>query len=77
MKTKELKMSTLNGGFASSRGDQYTPEDKALIDEFIRTKGVQVIQPAAASSNEASRGTRERVAQARREFRKAQKTKNK
>lgn len=70
-------MTTLNGGFSVSRGDVVSPEDRALIDEFIRTKGVQTIQPAAAGSNEASRGTRERIAQARREFRKAQKAKNK
>jgi hypothetical protein len=70
-------MTTLNGGFSTARGDTVAPEDRALIDEFIRTKGVQTIQPAGADGNEATRGTRERIAQARRDFRKAQKTKNK
>ena len=70
-------MVTLNGGFSTARGDQLSADDRDLIEEFIRSKGVQQIQPAAAGSNEASRATRERVAQARREFRKAQRNKNK
>ena len=70
-------MTTLNGGFSTTRGDIVSPDDRALIDEFIRTKGATKIQPAAADGNEAARGTRERIAQARREFRKAQKQKNK
>jgi hypothetical protein len=70
-------MTTLNGGFSITRGDIVGSDDRALIDEFIRTKGVQTIQPAGADGNEATRGTKERIATARREFRKAQKTKNK
>ena len=70
-------MTTLNGGFSTARGDTITPDDRSLIDEFIRTKGVQVIQPAGADGNEASRGTRDRITQARSAFRKAQKNKNK
>jgi hypothetical protein len=70
-------MTTLNGGFSVARGDKVSAEDRTLIDEFIRTKGVQKIQPAGADGNEATRGTRERIAQARRDFRKAQKSKNK
>ena len=70
-------MTTLNGGFATARGDTVTPDDRALIDDFIRTKGVQTIQPAGADGNEAARGTRERIAQARSDFRKAQRNKNK
>jgi hypothetical protein len=70
-------MTTLNGGFSTARGDTVAPEDRALIDEFIRNKGVQTIQPAGADGNEATRGTKERIAVARREFRKAQKQKNK
>jgi ABC-type glutathione transport system ATPase component len=64
-------MTTLNGGFATARGDQMAAEDRALVDEFIRTKGIEKIQPAGADGNEASRGTRERIAIARREFRKS------
>jgi phenylalanyl-tRNA synthetase beta subunit len=71
---RSYKMTTLNGGFATSRGDQFSPEDRALIEEFIRTKGIEKIQPAGADGNEASRGTRERIAVARREFRKARKS---
>jgi phenylalanyl-tRNA synthetase beta subunit len=70
-------MTTLNGGFSVARGDTVSVDDRALIEEFMRTKGVQTIQPAGADGNEATRGTRERIAQARRDFRKAQKTKNK
>lgn len=70
-------MTTLNGGFALIREEQVSKEDRDLIDEFIRTKGIQKIQPAAADGNEAARGTRERIAQARRDFRKAQRNKNK
>lgn len=66
-------MTTLNGGFAIARGDQISAEDRILIEEFIRTKGIEKIQPAGADGNEASRGTRERIAIARREFRKARK----
>lgn len=70
-------MTTLNGGFSVARGDTVSVDDRALIEEFMRTKGVQTIQPAGADGNEATRGTRERIAQARRDFRKAQKNKNK
>ena len=70
-------MTTLNGGFAITRDSKISDEDKALIEEFIRTKGIKKIQPAAADGNEVTRGTRERIAQARREFRKSQKQKNK
>lgn len=70
-------MTTLNGGFSLTKPDAVSAEDRALIDEFIRTKGVQTIQPAGADGNEATRGTRERIAQARRDFRKTQKQKNK
>jgi hypothetical protein len=70
-------MTTLNGGFAGTRDQQISDSDKALIDEFIRTKGVQKVQPAGADSNEASRATRDRIAQARKEFRAARKNKNK
>ncbi len=70
-------MTTLNGGFAQTRDAKISVEDQALIDEFIRTKGIQKIQPAGADSNEASRATKERIAQARREFRAARKNKNK
>ena len=70
-------MTTLNGGFSTARGDAVAPEDRALIDEFIRVKVIQQIQPAGADGHEATRGTRERIAVARREFRKAQRNKHK
>ena len=68
-------MTTLNGGFSTSRGDALPPEDRALINEFIRTKGVHTIEPADA--NEAASGSRERLAQARSVLRNTQKNKNK
>lgn len=68
-------MSTLNAGFAFIRGNKISDEDKNLIDEFIREKGIQKLQPAGADGNEADRGTRERIAQARRDFRKARRAK--
>jgi hypothetical protein len=70
-------MTTLNGGFSTSRGDALPPEDRALINEFIRTKGVHTIEPAGADANEAASGSRERLAQARSDFRNTQKNKNK
>lgn len=66
-------MSTLNGGFSTAYGDRMGDKDRALIDEFIRTKGIKKIQPAGVDGNEISRATRERIAIARREFRKARK----
>jgi phenylalanyl-tRNA synthetase beta subunit len=68
-------MTTLNGGFANTRGDILSKEDRALVEEFIRTKGITKLLPAGADSNEASRATKERIAQARRDFRKTQKNK--
>lgn len=70
-------MPTLNGGFALIRDEKISKEDRDLIDDFIRTKGIQKIQPAGADGNEATRGTRERIAQARRDFRKAKRNKSK
>jgi hypothetical protein len=70
-------MTTLNGGFAQVREVRISDEDQILIDEFIRKKGIQKVQPAGADSNEASRATKERIAQARKEFREARKTKKK
>jgi hypothetical protein len=41
-----------------------------MVAEWMSRNEVTVVQPAAGSGNEQSRATRERVAQARREFRK-------
>ena len=68
-------MTTLNGGFSVARGETISEEDRDLIDEFIRTKGIKKLQPAGADGNEAVRGTKERIAQARRDFRKNQRNK--
>lgn len=70
-------MATLNAGFAEARGDKLTKEDRDLIADFIATRGIETVQPAGADGNEATRGTRERIAQARRDFRKIQRNKNK
>lgn len=41
-----------------------------MVAEWMSRNEVTVVQPAAGSGNEQSRATRERVAQARRDFRK-------
>lgn len=62
-------MSTLNANAGAIRKDKVTIEDRALIEEFMLTKKVEQLQPAGLDGNEASLATRDRVAQARREFR--------
>ena len=62
-------MSTLNANAGAIRKDKVTTEDRALIEEFLRTKKVEQLQPAGLDGNEASLATRDRVAQARRECR--------
>jgi hypothetical protein len=64
-------MTTANSGFSTFRGDQTSEEDRKLVEEFIRKNGVTQLQPAGADGNESSLGTRDRIAHARREFRKA------
>ena len=70
-------MPTLNAGLGAIRKDTMSTEDRALIEEFLRTKKVEQLQPVGLEGNEASLATRDRVAQARRDFRKAQRNKNK
>lgn len=60
-------MSTLNAGL--HREDKISAEDRDLISEFIRTKGVQKLQPAELDGSEISRGTHDRIVEARRVFR--------
>ena len=62
-------MSTRNANAGAIRKDKVTIEDRALIEDFLRTKKVEQLQPAGLDGNEASLATRDRVAQARREFR--------
>lgn len=50
-----------------------SPENRALVDEFMAKKGATQVQPFLAPGNEAPRATRELVARRRREFRKAKK----
>lgn len=50
-----------------------TEEEQRLINEAVSQGRITKVQPAAASSNEMSRATRELVARRRREFRKANK----
>lgn len=68
---------TLNAGFSSSNEEKISEDDKKLIADFIRTKGVTKLPPASASSNEATRATNELVAQKRREFRANRRKENK
>ena len=60
-------MATLNAGL--HREDKISVEDRDLISEFIRTKGVQKLQPAELDGSEISRGTHDRIVEARRVFR--------
>ena len=62
-------MPTLNAGAAEIRGDKVSVEDRALIADFLLTKKVEHLKPAGLDGNEASLATRDRVAQARQEFR--------
>lgn len=62
-------MMTLNGGFSVARGDGLQKEDRELIEEYMKTHAVTKLQPAGLDGNEASRGTKERIAKLRREFR--------
>lgn len=64
---------TLNSGLINKLDD----ETARMIEDFIQKNGVKKLQPAGATGNEASRHTNERIAQARRDFRKAQREKNK
>lgn len=60
-------MATLNGGV--SREDKVSVEDRALIEDFLRTKTVQKLQPAELDGSEISRGTHDRIIEARKVFR--------
>ena len=55
------------------RDVKLTEEERNLIDEAVAAGRVTKVQPAAASSNEMSRATRELVAKERRKFRKENK----
>ena len=46
-------------------------EDKDLIAQFLLTKQIMKLPPAAAAGNEMSRATQDLVAKRRREYRKA------
>ena len=52
-----------------------TEEERNMIDQAVADGLVTKVQPAAASSNEMSRGTRELIARQRRKFRKENKAK--
>lgn len=62
-------MSTLNAGANVAREGRISQEERDLIDEFIRKKGVQKLQPAELDGSEISRGTHDRIVEARRIFR--------
>jgi hypothetical protein len=55
------------------RNEKLSEEERKLIDEAIAEGRITKVQPAAASSNEMSRATRELVARERRKFRKENK----
>ena len=65
-------MGTLNGGFSLIRNEMISAEDRDLIADFIKRKGVKKIIPGSANGNEADRSTNELVAKRRREFRSQQ-----
>lgn len=64
---------TLNAGFSTSRDENLTQaekEEREMIEKFIKENGVTQLKPARAPGIESSRLTNERIANARREFRK-------
>lgn len=64
---------TLNAGFSTGRDENLTQaekEEREMVEKFIQEKGITQLQPAGAPGNEATRSTNERIAKARREFRK-------
>ena len=63
---------TLNGGFSIDRDPKISPEDRILIDEFIRTKGVNKLQCVGTDTTENIMASKERLAQARSDFRETQ-----
>lgn len=55
------------------RDVKLTQEERDLVDQAVAEGRVTKVQPAAASSNEMSRSTRQLVARERRKFRKENK----
>jgi hypothetical protein len=66
---------TLNNGFSASQDSKISKEDRSLIDEFIRTKGVNKLKYSGIDNAETSMASRERLAQARSDFRETQRNK--
>jgi hypothetical protein len=64
-------MVTLNGGFTHPKDSaKYTTqEDRDMVAEFIRTKGVKQCPPAEAQGSESSPNTHERIMDKRKEYR--------
>lgn len=62
-------MTTLNGGFAATREQQISNEDRDLIREFIAKKGIKKLPPSNLPGSETDRATNELIALRRREFR--------
>lgn len=67
---KNTEVTTMN-----MRDMKLTEEERNMIDQAVADGLVTKVQPAAASSNEMSRGTRELIARQRRKFRKENKAK--
>lgn len=66
---------TLNGGFSITQDPKISSEDRTLIDDFIRTKGVNKLQYSGIDSAETIMASKERLAQARSDFRETQRNK--
>jgi len=64
-------MSTLNGGFVHPKDSNkhITEDERNLISEFIRTKGVYKCPPIGATGNEMSPSTHDRIMDKRKEYR--------
>lgn len=65
---------TLNAN-PESRKERISEEERSMIDEFLKRKGVTKLPPAGLPGNEADRSTNELIARKRREFRAKQKAK--
>ena len=67
---------TLNAN-SQSTNERLSEEERSMIDEFLKRKGVTKLPPAGLTGNEAARSTNELIARKRREFRAKQREKAK
>ncbi len=62
---------------SEARKERISEEERLMIEEFLKRKGVTKLPPAGLTGNEADRSTNELIARKRREFRANQRAKQK